>query len=301
MGESEADFRAALAAFDQAIALYRNYGAAHAQRARALMGISITTSDSGIRDAVRRQARAAAERAVALAPELAEAHVELWRVRLVGFLDLTGAATEIERALALAPGSAYVQRNFGAFAGDLGHHEVALAAVRRAVRLDPQNFRYRVHLATSLYDARRFSEALIAIEDAKALKPESHEVGAFVALNYLALGQSERAQQMCQSPAGLEEDFRARCLALAYRKLGKLKDAESELDKFRALGGDSAAYGYAQIYAQWGERVSAVRWLVMAERLRDPGLLDLRADWMLDPIRNEPEFKALEARMNFTP
>jgi hypothetical protein len=44
-----------------------------------------------------------------------------------------------------------------------------------------------------------------------------------------------------------------------------------------------------------------LRWLNTAQRLHSPGLQSLRVDWELDPIRNEPEFKAIEARMNFPP
>jgi hypothetical protein len=41
------------------------------------------------------------------------------------------------------------------------------------------------------------------------------------------------------------------CLALAYHKLGRQADAESALARFKATDGDSGAYGYAIIYAQW--------------------------------------------------
>jgi hypothetical protein len=42
-------------------------------------------------------------------------------------------------------------------------------------------------------------------------------------------------------------------------------------------------------------------WLATAERLRDPELAQIQNDRLLDPIRNEPEFKAIETRMNFPP
>jgi hypothetical protein len=61
------------------------------------------------------------------------------------------------------------------------------------------------------------------------------------------------------------------------------------------------AYDYAEIYAQWGEKPAALQWLTKAERLRDAELGNLRVDRDLDPIRNEPEFKALEARLNLPP
>ena len=73
-----------------------------------------------------------------------------------GAPDLAAAAREYERAVALAPGSAWVQRGFGFFAAKLGHFELALAAARRAVSLDPQKALTRQVLAEVLIDARRY-------------------------------------------------------------------------------------------------------------------------------------------------
>ena len=61
------------------------------------------------------------------------------------------------------------------------------------------------------------------------------------------------------------------------------------------------AYDYARIYAQWGDAPLAMRSLRTAERFHDPGMVELKVDPLLDPIRNQPEFKALEQRLNFPP
>jgi hypothetical protein len=44
-----------------------------------------------------------------------------------------------------------------------------------------------------------------------------------------------------------------------------------------------------------------LQWLRKAVRVGDPLLLFLKVEWPRDPIRNEPEFKAIEARLNFPP
>ena len=57
----------------------------------------------------------------------------------------------------------------------------------------------------------------------------------------------------------------------------------------------------AQIYAQWGDVPAALQSLLRAERAHDIYLVFLKVDPLLDPIRNEPQFKALMARMKFPP
>ena len=99
----------------------------------------------------------------------------------------------------------------------------------------------------------------------------------------------------------LDDEDRYQCLAIAYRLVGERSRAEREMDEFRASFGDSDAYEYAGIYAQWGDRPAALQWLAKAERLRDPGLQSLKTNWLLDPLRNEPAFLALEHRLNFPP
>jgi hypothetical protein len=41
--------------------------------------------------------------------------------------------------------------------------------------------------------------------------------------------------------------------------------------------------------------------MLKGERLRDPMFQLLKVWWQFDPIRHDPQFKALLARMNFPP
>jgi TolB-like protein len=297
----EAGTRAALAWYDRAISLDSNYAAAHAQRARALSSLArFVGRNPKQRQALFRQARAAAERAVALAPTFADGHVALgWHVLLFGYFDFRDAAREIGRAMSLAPGSAYVLRTYGSFQLALGHPDTAIAAVRRAVSLDPENYLYGLDLLDVLDASHRFSEELAEAQRLRTLRPDLHDVSVLEAYAYLGMGHPQKALELCGSQSTpFDIDDRHYCLALVYHALGRRKEAERELETLRALDGDSGAAYYADVYAQWGEPAAALQWLATAERLRDPYLIFLKADWRLDPIRNQPEFKALERRLN---
>ena len=88
-------------------------------------------------------------------------------------------------------------------------------------------------------------------------------------------------------------------MAIVYDKLGRHADAEAELVKLKTSVGDAAAYQYAQVYAQWGNFPKALEWLETALRLRDPGLADLKTDVLLDPLRHEARYWAVEAALKF--
>ena len=63
--------------------------------------------------------------------------------------------------------------------------------------------------------------------------------------------------------------------------------------------GDRGAYQYAQIYSQWADAAKALSWLEKAMRLHDSGLVAVKVDSLLDPLRNEPRFQAIQQALKF--
>jgi predicted Zn-dependent protease len=159
-----------------------------------------------------------------------------------------------------------------------------------------------VQLSYVFYFARRYAEAQAEIEEAIALKPGSPPMHESLARILLASGKFEQVRQLLESPATpIAEDFRRWYLAEAYHALGRQADAEDQLKKTQVLDGVSGAYSYVTVLAQMGDTSAALQWLNKAVQLRDPLLQLLKEDWQLDPIRHEPQFKAIEAQMNFPP
>ena len=63
--------------------------------------------------------------------------------------------------------------------------------------------------------------------------------------------------------------------------------------------GDNASYQYAEINAQLGRKEEAFAALQRAQQVRDPGLLGLKTDPFIDPLRSDPRFAPLLQSMNF--
>jgi len=227
---------------------------------------------------------------------LAQGHLALAYVSEVT-LDFTQAGEAYERALALAPGNAEVSRRSGRFAALIGHFDAGVAATRRAVVLDPLARGSHVALGDALYAARRYQEAVAAFAEVISLDPDFKATYGERGLAYYGLGDLKSARASCETKP--DHWVSQWCLAVIYDKLGRHADAEAVLAKLTAAFGDAPAYQDATIYAQWGNRAQALEWLETALRLRDSGLEYLKTDPLLDPLRKEPRFQAIERELRF--
>jgi TolB-like protein len=295
---SASDNESVRAGYQEAVRLDPNFALAYAGWSLALGAYGDLFARGRAVDEFYRQARAQALKAVSLAPELAEGHLAL-AVVYERSLDFAGASDELQRAMTLEPGNARVLRNYSAFAVSMGRTDAGIAAARRAKVLDPLNANSHSFLSTALWFARRYDEALAAYQDALALTPNDPGLPPLGALVFYALGDFETMRTVCEGDKQGDIQHYQVCLALAYHKLGRQTDAASALGRFKAVRGDDGAYGYATIYAQWGDAREALRWLERALRLRDPELISLKTDPLLDPLRKEPRLQAIERELKF--
>jgi len=295
------ELQRAIDAYTEAARIDPNYALALASRSIALStrGAYYSTGPgSGLRP-IFEQARTDAQKAISLAPELADGHLARASVLEFGSLDFAGASEEYQRAMSLAPGNAQVAQAYGRLAVHIGHVDTGIAAVRHAVLLDPLNPTAHRLLTALLYDARRFSEAIEISQATLTLDPENTWVLGIRGIAYYSLGEYQSARATCEKFPGKPNYHINVRLALSYHKLGKQADAEAALEALKAAGGDAMAYQYTEIYAQWGNTARALDWLETALRLRDPGLSGLRSDPLMDPLRKESRYQAVDRALKF--
>jgi serine/threonine-protein kinase len=294
---SDKDTQAAIAAYTEAIQFDPHFATAFAARSLELSNYA----DFNARGPEVRmsfdKALADARTAVTLAPELAEGHYVLAVALQLGLLDYAGAKEEYQRALALAPGSARILIAYSRNAAELAHTTAAIAAARRAVILDPLNFHVHRTAGIVFLLVRQYADAVAAYRAAISLQPDYVRTYGLLGEAQYELGDFEAARTSCE--VARADQVGQGCLAMVYRKLGREADAEAMLQKLKAARGDDGAYDFACIYAQWGDIPQALRWLETAMRLRDPGLVELKAEPDLDPLRKEPRFQAIEQELKF--
>jgi tetratricopeptide (TPR) repeat protein len=199
------------------------------------------------------------------------------------------ARIDAEQAIALAPGlglaHAALARSLEASALDYSR---ASEGSERALTLAPGN-------AVVLYQYSQ--HAAYMGHSSAAIDPGRAEPYARRGLAYYALGNNQMARSSCEMKPGHWESWL--CLALVFEKLGQRRESDPQIKRLTQFAGDQVAYQYAQIYAERGGRARALDWLDTAMRLRDYGFRRLKTDPLLDPLRNEPRFQAIERELKF--
>jgi TolB-like protein len=289
--------QSAITEYTEATRLDPTYALAFAGRSRARSGYA---AEFATGPAVREffdNALADAREALKLAPDLAEGQLALASYFTRGSLDFNNADGAYERAVVAAPGNAEVLADSGRFAVLMGRVDAGLAASHHAVALDPLGPRSRYALGQALRFARRDQEAVAAFEQVISLDPKYKEAYGLRGLSQYLLGNFNGARLSCAA----KPDYWASywCLAVTNEKLGLHADAESMLKKLQGAYGDAGSVGYAAIYAQWGNTAKALEWLTTAMRLRNPDLVYVKTEPLLDPLRREPRFQEIERALKF--
>ena len=119
-------------------------------------------------------AKAAADVALRLQPDLGDAHLALAFFHYYGDRNYKRARTEIEIAQQATPNDAEIWDAAGAVGRREGRWDEAVANFEKARYLDPRNFSVISNLAETLIAMRRYAEAQHAIDNALLVNPNAH-------------------------------------------------------------------------------------------------------------------------------
>ena len=292
---TEADLGRAVDYFRQAITLDPDFALGWAGLSRALWtqaGYGWLPVAEGFK-----QAREAAKRSLAIAPDLAEGHAALGHVLQSSDWNWKGAEDEFHRALALAPGNAEVLRSFASQAGMLGRHNEAIELLRRAVALDPLSASSHRLLGLRCVIYGRYDEATAALRAALDLNPNSGLAHCFLSIVDLFQGHAVEALELGRREA--LPDFRLLAISLAEHSLGHAAESDKAMAQLIADHGHSAGYQVAEAFAWRGEKERAFEWLERAYAQRDPGLGHSLNDQFFKPLHDDPRWPVFLKKMGF--
>lgn len=296
-GSDEADERKALALFDTAIGRDPEYAAAHAARAASLTTLANQYARVDQHAAMYDQAVAAAQRAIALAPEYANAYSTLGFVLFQGRLDARAAREPFEKSSVLGAGEANVQARWAQYCARTGRVREAAEAMQRVLSRDGLNALIHRAAGTIEYAARRFDEAIPPLRKSLQMNPRLPRAHASIGDALLNLGQLAQARaEYAIEPVA---DFRLTGLAIAEYRGGNRAAAQAGLERLVAELGDRVLYQQAQVLAQSGDVETAIARLLKAREVGDSGLIYARNDPFLDPLRDDARMKKLLLGLGF--
>ena len=283
------DYRKAISFFDQAIRIDPDYGLAYAERAEAWTFIGDLNPEH------KKEAWAAAkrdaEKAVAVGPNLAEAHAALGWVRFFSEWKFAEGLAELKRARELAPANATANDLLARVLIYVYQLAEAEKLARQAIEVDPLAYLARGNLASILLAEGKLDEADAEARKSAELQPAgagSHRWQVVVAV---LRGDEETALREAQLEPN--DGYRRFELALAYYARGDRASAEAASADMVANDRNLLAYQIAEVYAWRGETDKAFEWLQISYDNHDTGLLSLLIDPLMRGLHSDPRYKGM--------
>ncbi len=241
-------------------------------------------------------ARSAVDRALAIDPNLANAHFILGALEWDFHFDIPAAQAQFRRARELDPGIFGPQGtptpmdSTIALLNDRGDQAVIM--LQRIVERDPLRLDNLERLASALFANNRLPEAERTLRNLLTLEPRY--AGAHCDLGEVLLARNQPDAALTVMTEEPDQTIRPACVSDALWKLGRRKQADELLLGAASKYANSAAYALAESYALRNDRDQAINWLKRAQENREASVI-VMAKWdpLLRNLHEDPRFAAL--------
>ena len=296
-----ADHKKAEEYFNQAVSLDPNFALAYVGLSETY-GASATNGWLSPRDGYPK-AKAAARRALELDDSLAEAHTTYGAIVMFYDLDWTTAEREYKRGLELNANYEGSYELYSYLLLSMRRFDEAIRMAQRGFEVAPLSALMADDLAGAYYFSRRYDEAVNQYK--KELEIDANRFGAVVGLGivYDAKGMHDEAIKLFEKGITIGERTSGVLAMMGHAYAVSNRPAEarkilSELDEM-ARTSYVSPYDRAIIYSGLGDKDKALEQLNKAYEDRAGWIIYLNVEPLFDPIRSDPRFVALVARMKF--
>ena len=248
------------------------------------------------------KADAAARRAVALDPNLAEAHVAMAVVAQDCDWDWATAEREYRRAIELNPNYATAHHWYGEYLALMGRFDESRAQMEHARQLDPLSLIITADTAIALYYARDYPAAIQQFRAVIDLEPTFPRT-AQLSFAYLQTGRDADSvawTEKLKQPSDTGPWYWATA-AYVDAHIGKMNDARVALHNLIRMNDRQQIDPlYISIaYVGLDEKDQSIAWLQKAEAAHSVSLNSLKVEPLFDPLRTDPRFQHILRQMNF--
>jgi tetratricopeptide (TPR) repeat protein len=292
---NQADTERAIALYQQAISLDPKLALAWTKLSSAYM---YETENGWVRVAEgNARARNAVERALAIDPNLADAHMV--RGFAYQWIDWNwkAALAEYERAQELDPGSARLAAaRAHVMALVSGQYDKAITANRQALLRDPVDVGAHVEAAYNFYYAGRPEESAAMWRKVLLMNPSLASAHAKLATALLLA--DKRAEALAAVEEESDESSRLSISPIVYWSLGRKAESDTALRSLETKFAATMAYNIAMTHAYRGESDPAIQWLDRAYRQRDDSMVTVKVEPLLRNLRSDSRYQVILVKMN---
>lgn len=289
--------------FQEAIERDPGYALAYAGLADAYVVLGhqhlMVTSDAYLR------AKAAATKALEFDDMLAEAHTTIGFIKGAFEFDWSGSENAFKRALQLNPGYATAHQWYSTILRATGRMDEALAEAFEAFHLDPLSTSINLNVASALYCARRFDEAIDKYRRIATLDSGFFWMRYGLALVYRIIGRNDEAIRELEQALSVTTHEGTQAvltadLAYSYGRTGSIQKAQRMIELVTEAGHTNyvSPCDVAVAHLGIGDKNQVYEWLEKALAQRDEGLMWLKIDPIYDDLRSDRRFIDLLRRIN---
>jgi adenylate cyclase len=249
------------------------------------------------------EAKRAAQKALDLDSDLAEAHTALAYTQFQYEWKFKEAEREFREAIRLDPNSADARLGLWEYPSDFGQVREAQEQLEHARELDPLSVRISFNFAAESFFERDFDRALEGLE--KTISMDPNNAIAYDLLGAIFYQKRMPAQTVTawEKVKNLEDMFSSEEMTGMWKayETGGLSAYLRKENEFRqkrlAEGKYQSSVTLALNYAIAGDDSEALEWLEKAVEERTPWLPELKIDPNYDGLRSQPRFIALLKRI----
>ena len=243
---------------------------------------------------------AAAIKALALDPSLAEPHSCLGFIKLFNDWDFAGAEAEFKQAISLNPNLARAHHGYSYYLVITERLDEAVNESERARDLDPFDYYVNDWLGQALYHARRYDEALAQMRRTLEMFPDRWGPRLYFPIAEVYEQKRMFGEAFAARQQGLSKEPRLTQFVTPLREAYERAGYNGWLLKSAQFWEQDGLCGVHE-YLLLNDEAHAMTCLEREYQEHNLGLLFIRTAPELDSIRSSPRFRALVRRIGFPP
>ena len=300
---NEDRLRQAIEIFQKAIAIDSSYAPSYS-------GLSYTLAMVGFYGFIPpkqawAQSKAAARKALQLDPSLADAYVALGWVYLYAEYKIDEAYRSFLKAIELKPDLAIAHHGLALNHVVQRKYPEALAAILKAVEMDPLTALFQAHEGWILHCMGRDAEAFKVLQNAIELHPDDYYILRILIYVCKGAGKPEMTIPVGEKAAAMtrNKNVALGILAFSHAQAGNFEKAKKFLAELEAQTAPDIASGFYRSLANMllGNYEQAIQWLETSFSDNLGISIIINPEPTFDPLRSDPRFQAMIGRMGLDP